>query len=1531
MPSVKMMDPGLWQQTSALLWKNLLLIWRRKSQTVLEWLYHLVLVLLLFSLSFMYHHSSQNELVAAEELGRLDQFDRKDLVFGYVRSTLEVQEIMQKVNKNVAVLGIKLQEFPNEEQMLQNTVGAAVVFDNTFKYYIRYQMNVSSPNDNTKDNDACDSDHTKCFPSRYWKNGFLLLQASIDAAIVEMTTNHSVLDSLVSAVAVKMSSAKVWRRILEIGALTIATCISYVSIFYILMTNITKEREDLREIMRMMGLKDSAYWLSWGLFYVPYVLIIGSFLTLITTNFIFVESSFGVILLLFFLYGISMISFTFMLCALLRSPRYRGTADFFAILFLCILGLLPLVTVLPRPLELFLCIFFPFAFSLGITETIHMENDLQGVFFSDITGDACHVLTSYVSLLLDSILYILLTLYFDKVLPDKNGLKLEPLFFLCPSYWSKGKMSPIPLDAVDKEESGRDDYIEKVPVELLGKEAIRLNKVKKIYGSKKDKTEALRDLDLDVYEGQITALLGHSGAGKTTLLNILGGMSKASGGTASIYNLQLSNTHDLHEIQKRIGFCPQFDVKFDYLTVKENLELFSRIKGIAPRDVKSEVEKVISDLNMQSNEAMEADELSGGQRRRLTLAIALLGSPEVLLLDEPTAGIDPFSRHQVWSILKEHKADRVTLFSTQFMDEADILADRKAVLSNGRLKCVGSSLFLKRKWGIGYHLRMQVSPSCNPDAITSIIQEHVSSAKLSTRNVEDLTFTLPFDKMDSFPDLFSHLDQRVGQDIMSYGVSITTLDDVFLKLEGEAEIEKADYSVFAREQSEDESRDLTCEVDESVLLMSDSGTVTLHGLALWRQQVLTVGRIRLLKLRHAIKSILSILLLLCTFMVFITIFTAIPSERWYIRKLTPDLYFRGPGHRPHKYYTSLLLHNNTGASIQGFVDGLKSQDVSLEVVDGPYNTNTTGYNGAIELSLQDQSFRFRMIGNPRLQSGLPVLLNMISNAFLQSFGSTERIEIWSKPIQPKVSEGLRSSLFFLSLLYMVFGAGIIPYLAMSSAEDYKTKAHSQLRICGLFPSAYWCGQAMLDIALYWLILFLMVAVLFACNSSITLSIGQIAVLVLGILGFGASMVFFTYVIAFLSRKGKVNCDYWSFIFTVLSLLPFLAEVFWKIPSITYIALLTFLPPSNLLGFLVHLSEPHQIVDYTPRTGVFMNVAIKPVILVDSLRKEFKVKSKTLCLKNPNAIGTRHISFHVKKGEVLGLLGPNGAGKTTSILMIAGELEPTAGEVILHSTADSLALLGYCPQSSPLWPRLTVAEHLEIYAAVTGIKRDDADQAIKRVSQALELREHLSKPAKTLSAGVSRKLCFAISMLGNPTIALLDEPSTGLDPKGQQRLWRAIRAAFQNKERGAILTTHYMEEAEAVCDRVAIMVSGKLRCIGSIQQLKSKFGKGYLLEIKVKDSQRVEEIHQEISRIFPQAERQDRFSSLLVYKIPMENVQSLSQAFSQLEEAKRAHDIEEYSFSQPTLEQVFLELAKDQEDHSCQEAAGTWRFLRKAHV
>lgn len=200
--------------------------------------------------------------------------------------------------------------------------------------------------------------------------------------------------------------------------------------------------------------------------------------------------------------------------------------------------------------------------------------------------------------------------------------------------------------------------------------------------------------------------------------------------------------------------------------------------------------------------------------------------------------------------------------------------------------------------------------------------------------------------------------------------------------------------------------------------------------------------------------------------------------------------------------------------------------------------------------------------------------------------------------------------------------------------------------------------------------------------------------------------------------------------------------------------------------------------------------------------------------------------------------------------------------------------------------------------------------------------------------LSFQLCFALSILGNPSVVLLDEPSTGMDPEGQLQIWEAIRATIRNSKRGALLTTHYMAEAEAVCDRVAIMVSGRLRCIGSIQHLKSKFGKDYLLEMKVRTPEQGKSLHPEILRLFPHAARQERYSSLVVYKLPVEDVKPLSQAFFKLETVKQSFNVEEYSLSQSTLEQVFLELSKEQELDDFDEEhqlSMRWKLLPKEEL
>nr|XP_009940016.1 PREDICTED: ATP-binding cassette sub-family A member 8-like [Opisthocomus hoazin] len=216
---------------------------------------------------------------------------------------------------------------------------------------------------------------------------------------------------------------------------------------------------------------------------------------------------------------------------------------------------------------------------------------------------------------------------------------------------------------------------------------------------------------------------------------------------------------------------------------------------------------------------------------------------------------------------------------------------------------------------------------------------------------------------------------------------------------------------------------------------------------------------------------------------------------------------------------------------------------------------------------------------------------------------------------------------------------------------------------------------------------------------------------------------------------------------------------------------------------------------------------KSVIIVSNLCKEYKIKQAGSVFKKKKKIATKNVSFCVKKGEVLGLLGPNGAGRSTAIKMVTGETTLTAGKVLMkrgdgatfHLQDHTSAFLRYCPQEDSLWPDLTVHEHLQVYVTMKGVSKEDT------------------------AAAVNRKM---------------------------------IRAALKAKQTGAILKMHYMEEAEAVCNHVAIMVSWQIRCIGSIQYLKNMFGKGYLLEIKVKHQERADLLHAEILRIFPSAARQE---------------------------------------------------------------------------
>lgn len=198
---------------------------------------------------------------------------------------------------------------------------------------------------------------------------------------------------------------------------------------------------------------------------------------------------------------------------------------------------------------------------------------------------------------------------------------------------------------------------------------------------------------MTMYSGQIFALLGHNGAGKTTTISTLTGLLEPTEGTAELDNIDIFENQDY--LRKNLGVCPQHNVLFDYLSVREHLELYANFKGIDRLIVNKRVDKMLYEVELVENQNQLAWTLSGGQRRKLSVAIALIGDARVIMLDEPTSGMDTTTRRRFWEMVKQYKQDRIIILTTHYMDEADILGDRICIMAEGNVQCCGSSLFLK--------------------------------------------------------------------------------------------------------------------------------------------------------------------------------------------------------------------------------------------------------------------------------------------------------------------------------------------------------------------------------------------------------------------------------------------------------------------------------------------------------------------------------------------------------------------------------------------------------------------------------------------------------------------------------------------------------------------------------------------------------------------------------------------------------------------------------------------------------------------
>jgi daunorubicin resistance ABC transporter ATP-binding subunit len=294
---------------------------------------------------------------------------------------------------------------------------------------------------------------------------------------------------------------------------------------------------------------------------------------------------------------------------------------------------------------------------------------------------------------------------------------------------------------------------------------------------------ALAGVDLELPEGMVFGLLGPNGAGKTTLIRVLATLLRPDAGRAEVLGHDVVGEPDA--VRELIGLTGQFAAVDEILTGRENLEMFGRLFDLSREEARGRASELLERFELAEAADRPAKTYSGGMRRRLDLASSLLTRPRILFLDEPTTGLDPRSRNEIWAIVRQLRSEGTTLLlTTQYLEEADELADRIAVVDHGRVIAEGTGNELKDRVG-GQILEVELSSPTQREEARTVLARVGCGEPEPDERPDRLRLPAPRDGLELIEEAAAEL-RRAGIAISDLGLRRPTLDDVFLSLTGHA-------------------------------------------------------------------------------------------------------------------------------------------------------------------------------------------------------------------------------------------------------------------------------------------------------------------------------------------------------------------------------------------------------------------------------------------------------------------------------------------------------------------------------------------------------------------------------------------------------------------------------------------------------------------------------------------------------------------------------------------------------------------------
>ncbi|KAI4678327.1 uncharacterized protein J4E88_006848 [Alternaria novae-zelandiae] len=983
---------------------------------------------------------------------------------------------------------------------------------------------------------------------------------------------------------------------------------------------------------------------------------------------------------------------------------------------------------------------------------------------------------------------------------------------------------------------------------------------------------AVQDFSMKARKGQIMVLLGANGSGKSTTLDAIAGLNSITSGA-----IEIDGTGGL-------GLCPQKNVMWDELTVYEHVRIFNQLKSTGTYDTKDTIENLIRACDLGHKIRAQSCTLSGGQKRKLQLAMMFTGGSKVCCVDEVSSGLDPLSRRKIWEILLAERGDRTFLLTTHFLDEADVLADYVAILSRGILKTKGTSVQLKHEVGAGYHVTYPKDAPVKPPV--DAIKKPAPSEGMLQYQFEN---ALPATK---FVDILRH------HDVKNYDIVGPTLEDVFLANAEEVKeynLMDADHGGQAGTPTSDKDRDVPSDhsdTDKTLEMSKGRGTSLLRQILILVQKRITIVK------RNFWPYIFALLLPIVAaglVTLFLKDYEAVGCD--------PGASANDP--------TIFSLSNvddvplipigpasTVGPAIDTIIQRTGVSEDSFHLVDtlDEFNdyVNTRFRNitpGGFFLNDNGPPL-MAYLANGGVIGGL-ITLNTLDNILTNITISTQ-YQQFAVPFAPNMGDTLQLILYF-GLAMCVYPALFALYPTQERLRNVRALHYSN----GIRAVPLWLAYTAFDF-LFVLVISAVTTGIFAAASDAWYAPGYLFVV---FFLYGLCATLFAYLIsivvtsqlaAFAFAAGGMVSLYLIYFIGYMAILTYapayaidsyIQYFHWTVSLISPSASLLRTQLLSLNSFSV-LCDGNQIPSYPGALTVYggpilylivqiillftalvwwdsgyrpaflnreksrqqhseENVdTIPPAVAAEITRAE-QSKDSLRALHLHKTFGSNHavndITFGIPQGQVFALLGPNGAGKSSTISLIRGDIHPTThinggGDVliedisIISKRAAARGHLGVCPQFDAM-DSMTVTEHLYFYARARGVP--DPKTSVDAILQATSLGRFHDRLASKLSGGNKRKLSLGIALMGNPSVLLLDEPSSGMDAAAKRVMWRTLLGVAA-PGRALLITTHSMEEADKLATRVGIM-KRKMLALGTVSDLGQQYGDAWVVQLVLKSA------------------------------------------------------------------------------------------------